>query len=272
MALKNSKPSGYIIGTFKDFQQVTKDLEKCGFTWKERIGLDLIGLKYGFDFIDGYNLQKLNADIKANMHLFDFSAVGASDSKTGRYTTYFVKFKDTEKIKIIGEKGKMKTKVTLTINGVDQEVEINLTDDQIKSMGVKINGASVWKPKYGNSVFFNDINDGICETSYDDDFHEDAYDAGQLFNTESDAEFALAKAKAVTTYKRMLAATTNAMDWSDGHQPKFYAFWNGKESRICVGTVYTKKGMSVYTTDESAIVAAISAIGNAGFKKYILEV
>lgn len=159
-------------------------------------------------------------------------------------------------------------KATIKFNG--QEKEVELTDEQVRELGL----SNVWKPRIKEEYYFL-YSTGKVESAIfgSDEVSKGRYDIGNCYRKQEKAEFEQICQLYLTKYKRWLDEHNEPIDWNNSEQRKCYAYYD--YYRCCMGyscTFSYKKQGSLYATSEQIIIAFIAEIGEENFKKYILRV
>lgn len=160
-------------------------------------------------------------------------------------------------------------KATIKCNG--QEKEIELTDEQVREFGFK--ESKVWKPKYGEkyySILSGEIYDIKFENS--DECNGD-YEIGNCYQTYEEAKYERDCQIYLMKYKRWLDEHNEPIDWSNGKQKKWYAYYVHNSKKIMANYYFVNQHQgTLYATSPQIINDFINEIGDENFKKYILRV
>lgn len=166
----------------------------------------------------------------------------------------------------------MKAKLILN----DKEYEIEVSEEQIKE--IKKPKYKRWRAEEGEEYYFlSDLGEILSAIDCRDKSDTFLYNTDNYFKTVEEAEFRIRKLLAIQEYEDFLANDlVTDEDWKNPNILKYKAYFDfdplrGLGIRTSADCLMKYQG-AIYSKSKEKIENFIKKIGEANFKKYILEV
>ena len=146
--------------------------------------------------------------------------------------------------------------------------------EELKAVKIENNQQKRWRPIYDDRYWVVDCNGDITRKHwYDDDTDKWLYITGNYFQTAEEAEEYKKQLEYTALYKNYIEEHSEPIDWNDGFQDKWSAFFDFSENVISINQVTISKYQGeIHATSKQIIQDAIHDIGEDNFKKYVLGV
>ena len=136
--------------------------------------------------------------------------------------------------------------LTVDLKNLSESERATLTELIKKANKPKVE--KVFKPEYNSSYYLvggDDVYRCTCRNGSFDNFR---LSLGNVYREQEDAELALKRQQAKTTYINFLRENEPAdwvCDWSDKNQNKCYLYYSNSGKGIIVGTVYYSQTLPI---------------------------